>query len=202
MTRKEARSRLLFDLLARDLSRVNPAISGEFWCPLCTRRFNAGAITRKELSVEHVIPSALGGTVETLTCKSCNNRHGRGMEGQLVNAIRRLDTLDGNGPLPGVFHSDRGSVAVNFLLSESGMIDIRIVGKASHPAGIQAMRNLTAPGSTLNFTLNFGFIPQEYWRAVIRMAYLATFDSLGYWRCKPKPRKFLISFDISLIAGF
>ena len=45
---------------------------------------------------DHIIPSAIGGTGVTLTCRACNNEQGSRLDGHLVRMIRALDGLAGD----------------------------------------------------------------------------------------------------------
>jgi hypothetical protein len=155
-----------------------------FICPLCMREFKEDEASEKLVSLEHVIPSALGGNVATLTCTACNNTHGSALDGQLFKTMKALDALQGHGPIRGVLQNKAGHVAVDMSLKSGRKDDpniIRILPKASAPAGVNAIPDLLVDGATLNYTLNFGFVPLQYWRAVLRIGYLAAFHRFGYF---------------------
>ena len=44
-------------------------------CPLCWQEKNFG-----DMSLEHVVPQAIGGKAKILTCRRCNNEHGRTLD--------------------------------------------------------------------------------------------------------------------------
>lgn len=144
------------------------------------RSFAFTAIAERRISIEHIIPSALGGTIEAITCTECNNSHGSALESHLVKAMQALDSLDGNGPIPAVFHNDAGYVAANIEWRLNDATQIKIVGKASNPAGVDAIRGSIKDGGTFNLTLKLGFMAEPYYRAILRVAYLAAFAYLGY----------------------
>lgn len=79
-------------------------------------------------------------------------------------------------------HNDAGHVAanINWRVGTGGTTGIKIVGPASNPVGVAAVPGQLYDGATLHLTLNFGFVPERYWRGVFRMAYLAAFNQLGY----------------------
>jgi 5-methylcytosine-specific restriction endonuclease McrA len=104
--------------MCADLTKTRLDIKDEVACPLCLNRFRSDAIDDERLSVEHVIPSALGGNVVTLTCTLCNNTHGSELDRNLVSAMKAVDWLEGhNVALPSVLHNEHGHVAAN----EAGM---------------------------------------------------------------------------------
>jgi len=82
--------------------------------------------------------------------------------------------------MPAVLHNEGGHVAVNFDWRDDAPIEIKVVGKASNPAGVSAIRGLISGRAKLKFTLDFGFIPESYWRAILRVAYLSAFGYYGY----------------------
>jgi hypothetical protein len=170
----------MFQVLSVDLSARRPDSANAILCPLCMRSFTFDAIAEHRLSVEHIIPSALGGTLEAITCTECNNSHGSALESHLVKAMQSLDSLEGKGPIPAVFHNDGGHVAANIEWRFDDATQIKIVGKASNPAGVNAIRDSIKDGATLNFTLTLGFMADPYYRAILRVAYLAAFAYFGY----------------------
>lgn len=170
----------IFQILSADLAAKQPDAGGAILCPLCMRPFAFEAIAEKRLSVEHIIPSALGGTLEAITCTECNNSHGAAWESHLVKAMQTFDSLDGKGIIPAVLHNDSGHVAANIAWRIDAPTEIKIVGKASNPAGISAVRGSIKPDATLNLTMKFGFMGEPYYRALLRVAYLAAFAYFGY----------------------
>ncbi|MBK9209082.1 MAG: hypothetical protein IPL71_12575 [Anaerolineales bacterium] len=48
-----------------------------------------------ELTLEHIIPSALGGKFITLTCKECNSKSGELLDAHLIQRLRTEDILTG-----------------------------------------------------------------------------------------------------------
>ena len=64
----------LFEQYSANLTKNSTLSEGWFVCPLCHQVFDWERETL--LSIEHVIPKALGGKLLTLTCKKCNNDYG------------------------------------------------------------------------------------------------------------------------------
>lgn len=170
-----------FEAMAQVLAKVRPDLSGVVLCPLCLGKFERQAIDDKRLSVEHIIPSKLGGNATTLTCTECNNAHGTKMDRHLVSGMKAIDALEGREPISMVWHNDKGHVAGNLTWCPNGeAVTIQIVGKASNPAGIEAIPSQLFDGATVKMTFNFDFVAGQYWRAAMRAAYLSLFDMYGY----------------------
>ncbi len=147
------------------------------------RRFTIESVEDGRLSLEHVIPSALGGNLVTLTCTKCNNTDGSELDRNLVSAMESLDALEGRGAgLDAVWHNQAGHVVANvdWRIGTGETTNIKIVGKASNGAGVDAIRSGLCDGAEISLTLSLGFVPEKYWRAAFRCAYLAAFQRFGY----------------------
>lgn len=181
MRRKQGQQTRLFSELSVKLTKVKPDLAGVVSCPLCLREFRLDAI--KDLSEEHPVSSKLGGTGRTLTCRVCNNMHGTKLEKHLVSAMKAMDGLAGEDVLAAAWRNDKGNVSAN-VQWRSGTkevpIKIDIVGKASNPAAIDAIRSQLFDGATLTLNFNLDFIPERYWKATLRAAYLTAFEVYGY----------------------
>jgi hypothetical protein len=163
------------------LTKVRPDLNGVVSCPLCLREFRFGAI--KELSEEHPVSSKLGGTGPTLTCRVCNNTDGTKLEKHLVSAMKAMDGLAGEAALAASWRNDKGNVSADVqwqLGTKEVPITIRIVGKASNPAAVDAVRSQLFDGARLTLNFNFDFIPERYWKAILRAGYLTAFEVHGY----------------------
>jgi hypothetical protein len=125
----------MFQVLSADLSARRPESANAILCPLCMQAFTSDAISERRISVEHIIPSALGGALEAITCTECNNTHGSTLESHLVRAMQALDSLEGKGAIPAVFHNSGGHVSANIEWRSDAPTEIKIVGKASNPRG-------------------------------------------------------------------
>jgi hypothetical protein len=171
----------MFPTFAADLMRVRPDLAEVVVCPLCLREFDPSRINL--LSVEHVIPSELGGTIETLTCTECNNRHGSKLDKHLVGAMKAMDSLEGRTPIKAKMNRD-GHISMNLHLTKGtkdAPITMAIVGKASRESAVEELC-VKPPrhGDSLTLHLDFGFIPERYWKAALRAAYLSVFDVERY----------------------
>ena len=172
----------LFWELAADYQRFRPEAVDTVACPLCLTEYHLANIA--DLSREHVVPSKLGGRSETLTCRrKCNNTHGSCLDSHLINAMRAMDAVEGAAPIPTVLGSDKGKIVAELFLPsgpEPEPFRIQIVGKASNMEASDDLRNNLRDGFTLNMHMSFDFIPERYFRAAFRAAFLSVFKAEGY----------------------
>jgi hypothetical protein len=175
------KSNRLFHELAADLNNARPGSVHSVCCPLCLADFPFEAIAK--LSVEHVISSKVQGRTKTLTCRQCNNSQGTRLDRHLVSAMKAIDGLEGTEPIATVWRRPEGRIVANTLLlagTKAAPITSRIVGPASNSAAIAGIHTKLRHESTINLTLDFDFIPEQYWKAAVRAAYLAVFCAQGY----------------------
>lgn len=171
----------MFSAFAADLTVAHPHQTSVVVCPLCLREFDQNRIGL--LSVEHAIPSELGGRVETLTCTECNNQHGSKLDSHLVSAMKAMDGLEGLAHIKAKMYRG-GHISMNLNLTKGtsdSPITMTIVEKASRKSAVESLYATTLKdGDELKITGDFGFIPDRYWKAVIRSAYLSVFDVERY----------------------
>jgi hypothetical protein len=172
----------LFWQLAADYQTFRPEAVNTVACPLCLTEYGLENIA--DLSREHVVPSKLGGRSETLTCRRrCNNTHGTRLDSHLINAMRAMDAVEGLEPIPTVLGSDKGKIVAEFFLPSGPAPEpfrIEIVGRASNMEASGDLRNNLRDGFTLNMQMSFSFIPERYFRAAFRAAFLSVFKAEGY----------------------
>ncbi|MGA3040637.1 MAG: HNH endonuclease [Bryobacteraceae bacterium] len=165
-----------------DFENVKPDGYEEVVCPLCLRPFTLERGSQRRPSAEHIRPSSLGGTLEfpVVTCTDCNNAHGRQLEAHLTKAMHAFDFLDGKGVMPVKIENEFGHVSAN-LDWNATPITFKVVGeKASDTRAVEALPGVFRQDAKIRFTVKFGFAPEPYWRAVLRIGYLAAFFQFGY----------------------
>lgn len=179
MARRDERVGLFHELAAK-LTEVRPDAHQIVCCPLCLRDFSIHAI--QHLRAEHIVSKKLGGRSQTLTCFDCNSGHGTLLDSHLIGAMKAMDSIEGTEPIPTIVSNAEGRVAADMLLpaSKTAPIKLQVIGKASSPAAIEDLRGSLAPGFELTMHSSFRFIPERYWRAALRSAYLAVFHAEGY----------------------
>ena len=209
MTMPGARRHNLFVRLAERLSCVDRESCDAVKCPLCLEAFGPNSIASGDLTVEHIIPHRLGGRTVTLTCKRCNNLHGSTLDSHLVQMVRMLDALDGTGKIPVQIQTTAGLVAANVAWRSGQKGDprtFRVVGKATSPASMDALRTGLRAANDLTITMDFKFIRGQAYQALYRIAYLSVFADRGYEyalsqgaafaRCALGPKGYEVSIPI------
>ena len=181
MTARRDKSNRLFHELAADFGVNRPGSSNTVCCPLCLREFTLDTI--EQLSIEHSVPSMLGGQSRTLTCLSCNNSQGTKLDSHLIGAMKAMDSVEGTEPIDTIMPNACGAVVADVFLpaiSKAEPITLKVIGKASHLAAADYLRSHLSDGFELHLNMRFRFIPERYWRAVMRSAYLGVFLAEGF----------------------
>jgi HNH endonuclease len=146
------------------------------------RAFDRSALGQEDdgLTVEHIIPGALGGTDKTLTCKKCNNTHGSELEGHLVRKIEAQDwAAGGDRQMKGTF--TMGDIQLPMKIGWGETKTMRIPGgKPSILEKVPERMQAVQDGDTFSIHVSLNFIEANARRAFLRIGYLALFDSLGY----------------------
>ena len=158
-----------------DLQQIWPKAKRGFVCPICLRFFARTENLTKSVSIEHIVPHALGGRVTTLTCRRCNNTAGTQLDSNLVNRVRvegRSEPISADVEFRGT--KFRGKVH----LPESASDSFRIYGipKQSDPREINRFFSLLDEGvwdgQELKLRLELGYVPVRSAVALLRSAYL------------------------------
>lgn len=175
----------LFESYSKNLSFYHPKLENTFLCPLCLQPFGASAIHSGELTLEHIIPSSLGGKFVTLTCKECNSKSGNRLDAHLVQRLRMEDILAGksNRPLRVRVKVGEGEFRGDVYLSANQHPNIQIVGipDISNPELHElAVVEFESGHKEFSISGNLGYkeIPSRV--AALRVAYLLMFSYFGY----------------------
>ncbi len=180
-----SKTEYLFSLYSKNLSLIDPSISGSFCCPLCLRLFPHEAVASRDITIEHIIPSKIGGKLETLTCRECNNRDGTLLDSQAIQKFRSEDILAGKSekPLRVKVFVGEGKFTADLYLSEKGNPKFKIVGipKLSDPNLHKSAIEQFQPGVTdISVTGSLGYRDIQSRVAILRSAYLTMFRYFGY----------------------
>lgn len=176
----------LFDEMAENLATIHPGLQGLMKCPLCLGTFDRSALTRDDdngLTLEHIVPEALGGRKVTLTCRRCNNTDGSALDAHFVRMIKAHNWQDGDGSLLAgriKVESDYLPMTLSWNKGDNPRV-IRILGgKPDVLKTFVASGRSFAQGGTINFTLNFDYNSFKAQRAVVRMGFLVLCHTYGY----------------------
>lgn len=170
--------RVKFDFFRASLAAagLSTADDNALICPLCWQE-----TPYDDLSLEHMVPGSVGGKQTTLTCRRCNNNHGRDLDSHLTQYQRVKDAFQGHGTLKTKLSINGHEMAANLKWGD-GRRSFHVVGKATNPAAAEASQDEFKAGNVekVNFMLNFDYIENNFNTAVLRAAYLVLFKCFGY----------------------
>ena len=169
--------------------RLDPDIPNSIFCPQCLLVIERAHLADKEiLTPEHVPPEALGGSIETFTCKKCNSWSGHYLESHLVHSLDMANFVEG---VPGsavdgiVKFSDDLFVTAELTYIDEGYLYIRADQSRSIPGSVEkSFETLHAnqPEINLRTSGKRGKVirPRRSEAALLRIAYLTLFSKFGY----------------------
>lgn len=166
-----------------DLMRFVKGTERGFLCPICLRFYSRSEDHTENISIEHIVPSALGGTATTLTCRQCNNTAGSQLESHL---IQRVQVEGGMKPIDArvEFCGTAFRAEVHLPNSTGHAIELAGIQKQSDPREIAKFGNLLSEGiwdgQNLKLDLELGYAPLRSLAALVRSAYLLMFRLFGY----------------------
>jgi len=183
--RRNRRLNNLFSRFSTNLQFYRPELGGVVVCPLCLGIFERNAIETGNLTVEHIIPSSIGGRMTTITCKACNNIDGTKLDSQLPKRFNAEDIMTGK-----LDESLRGRIFVgsyeqtaDVSLFKNGEFSVKIIGlpKQSDPKQIDGIiESLKSGEREIKFDFNLGYRAYLSNVAIIRACYLMMFRYFGY----------------------
>lgn len=175
----------LFTIYSANLSMHTTDFPDAFVCPICFRVFHRSAIQSKPMQLDraHIVPSAIGGRLKTLTCKACNSRQGHLMDRDLVARLRSQDKLAGKSedPLRGKIIVGEGEVTADIYSSAEKGIRINGLPDLSDPALSKIVQDGIDSGATkfsIKGNLGYKDVPSRV--AILGSAYLMMFLYFGY----------------------
>jgi hypothetical protein len=168
----------IFDGMAADLSACRPQYHDEILCPICLGRFGRSHL--KELTKEHVLSKALGGTAITLTCKACNSLCGYKLQSHLTTLLKINESFRGNGEFRGRFTVFDETVPVGVrVLPGAGL---NITARGGSPRTFEVIHDgmKTQARSKWSMQVNLPYSPGKASTAIAHAAYLVAFYRFGY----------------------
>ena len=150
-------------------------------CPICLRDLDRTAVETRELTVEHIIPRALGGRSTTLTCRRCNNAQGSRLDRHVVEAARARDASKGHGTFRTTVSVGGSSFQAELAWTpdRSAANVLTIIPGASDPRQVQAVQDNMVDGAEVRMSFSYGYVPNRLWLGLLRAAYLGVFRALG-----------------------
>gem|GEM_PF-2612924 len=188
----------LFEVNSAGMVALGMGKPDTFVCPLCVKVFTKDDLkpidTLKgpefRLTLAHIIPEALGGTLCTLACKDCNNWVGKSLEAPLKEHFLVEDAVNGTGKLRTRLAGNFGRVGVEVSFPGDGgqPWQLEPVAKISNPAHTVSLDKMlegteanpqAGPHSELKF--EYKHQPGVVGAALYHAAYLMMFHYFGYW---------------------
>lgn len=135
----------------------------------------------RELTVEHIVPRALGGRLTTLTCRRCNNTQGSRLDRHVVEAARARDAAEGHGTFRTTVTVGDASLEAELAWNpdRSAANVLTIIPGASDPRQVQGVQDNMVDGAEVRMTVSYGYMPNRLWLGLLRAAYLCVFRTLG-----------------------
>jgi hypothetical protein len=159
-----------------ELAGIRTAHADSLVCPLCWQE------TRyDDLSIEHAVPSSIGGTATVLTCRRCNNDHGSSLDAHLSQFQSIADAFQGHGAIPTELNINGKRLVANLEWGNSSK-NLKVVGKASDLRMQDQIKADFQSGKVkeINVAFSFGYSKNRFQTAVLRAAYLVLFKCFGY----------------------
>lgn len=157
-----------------------------FACPLCKREFEWEYV-HSDLSIEHVVPSSLGGRLETLTCRDCNSGSGHRIDADLAELVNARDFFSGLGDETRFSNVRIGNGEFNadFHLSQES---VRLIVRPdnSNPErlaeALGVLDDSVSTGADIigSVSTQFRYDSLRARVSVLKMAYLLLFHYFGY----------------------
>ncbi len=151
-----------------------------FICPLSLKVFDQDGLSSKyadQLTIEHVPPKSLGGRGVTLTNKISNSQAGHTLDSNLLAYLLHQDFNSGRGSIPVKYKFDN-KITINGEIQSGDNLSLKFKPKEMHQ-GAQKILNLLQ--TEKEFPISFSFVkPSDPAIALLRIAYLLAFSTLGY----------------------
>jgi hypothetical protein len=196
MGRIAARRQKLFEVNSAGLVAIGLGEPDTFVCPLCMKKFTKDDLKPRDtpngpevkLTLAHVIPEALGGTLCTLACKDCNNGVGMSLEAALKEQFVVEDAVNGTGMLHARLVGDFGNIGVEVGFPSGGQPwQLEPVAKISNPSHMAALDEMLEgtevdlqAGPRCELKLEYKRQPGVVGTALYHAAYLMMFHYCGY----------------------
>lgn len=144
-------------------------------CPLCWQQTHFDG-----LSIDHVVPGAVGGKAVVLTCTRCNNEQGSSLDSHLVRFQELSDVFRGFGTLRTMLDVNGQRIAAD-LACGTETKNFRVVGRATDPKALQHVVRVMKAGEVSGFNVSYtNYSKNRFHTAILRAAYLALFKCYGY----------------------
>lgn len=187
MSKGEDKRQLIFDKYKTNLNLLidNGFVNGcnDFYlCPICLRP-HKDLNTDDPLTLEDAPPKSLGGTANTLTCKSCNNTAGHKIDFHLTERLREIDSakfIPGTETIIKV-NINGETFQGKITVGEDGTMTMFHSNKNNHPEKLEQTMQQLKGGNIVDMNfLKSRVIPENLEYALLKTGYIMTFEKYGY----------------------
>ncbi|MDR3057828.1 MAG: hypothetical protein LBU84_06775 [Prevotella sp.] len=178
----------IFNAYVKNLNFLidNRFVTGEkdkYICPIDLKSHNNIDDPKDPLALEDAPPKSLGGSANTLTCKSCNNTCGTKIDSHLVKRMREIDDAKF---LPNTETKVQVKIGDDTFqgtlkIEADGTLKMIHSNKNNNPSALKdKMENLEEDMVVdINF-IKSNVIPENLEFALLKTAYLIFFEKFGY----------------------
>lgn len=177
----------IFDKYKNNLNLLieNGIVNGNkdfYVCPICLTPHH-DLNSNDPLTLEDAPPKSLGGTANTLTCKSCNNTCGYKIDFHLTERLREIDN---SKFIPNsetnVKVKINGEIFQGTLkVTEDGILKMHHSNKNNNPKKLEAAMKSLGKDMAINMEfLKSRVIPENLEYALLKTGYMLAFEKLGY----------------------
>jgi len=187
MSKGRDKRQAIFDKYKDNLNLLidNALVTGDkdlYLCPICLRP-HADLNTDDPLTLEDAPPKSLGGSANTLTCKSCNNTAGHKIDFHLTERLREIDS---GKFIPGTETRVKVNIygetfAGTITVDKDGTMTMFHSKKNNHPGKLEKTMKQVKGGNIINMDfLKSKVIPENLEYALLKTGYLMMFERFGY----------------------
>lgn len=187
MSKGEDKRQAIFDVYKDNLNLLidNGFVTSDkdlYLCPICLRP-HKDLNSDDPLTLEDAPPKSLGGSANTLTCKTCNNTAGHNIDFHLTERLREIDSgkfLPGT-ETPVKVNIDGETFQGKIMVEEDGTMKMHHSKKNNHPTKLDKAITALKGGKTINMAfLKSRVIPENLEYALLKTGYLMMFERFGY----------------------
>jgi hypothetical protein len=116
-----------------------------------------------DLTVEHIVPRALGGRSTTTTCRRCNNTQGSRLDRHVVETARARDAAADLGTFRTTMRVGGASLQAELAWTpdHSATNVITIIPGASDPRQVRAVQDGLVDGAEVVMSFSYGYVPNR-----------------------------------------
>lgn len=187
MSKGQDKRQAIFEAYKDNLNLLidNGFVTGDkdfYLCPICLQH-HADINSDDPLTLEDAPPKSLGGSANTLTCKSCNNTAGHKIDFHLTERLREIDSgkfIPGTETLVKV-NIDGETFQGKITVAEDGTMTMFHSKKNNHPDKLDKTMEQVKGGNIINMDfLKSRVIPENLEYALLKTGYLMMFERFGY----------------------